>query len=700
MNYRRKYGWWSMVVAAGGGLALLAATGCEGEFPEGDPPGPGTPGTPGTGPTPGGVGEVQSPAFGGGSTDPGIFYRLKSVSSAFCADVEGGATAQADNTRVLQWTCSTGENQQWYLRKIGTADYQLSAKHSAKCLRALNGTLTSGTGLVQDICARSGTDFNGTRFTVTEVGTATPKRYQLNAGNGLCAQSQNTTRGSQVLLRPCGTGTNFLWNLEAVAALPQSDANGRWSQVHPLPSVPAGAALLPNGLVLTWASWKALRFGGADATDVTHTVIFDPNAPTSPRARVVSNTTHNMFCPGTQMMTDGRVFINGGDDRYTETTSIYNYANDSWTRAASMAQRRWYNTSVLLADGRIFTLAGNRTTAQNGSGEIYNPANNTWTFMSGAVTGPITAGGTDANRAMEHPRLLLAPNGKVFVPGPTPNMQWYTLTGTGSVASAGRRGDDEFSQNDVTVMYDVGKIFKAGGNPNYDRPDATITPSSHNSYLIDINGGGTAAVTKVAPMKYPRAFANGVVLPNGQILVVGGLDNGKGFSDDGAIRSPEIFDPVARTWKELAPHSRARPYHSVALLLRDGRVLVGGGGLCASDTCASNHPDVELLSPPYLFGATRPTITSAPTTVTANGGTFTVQVGGAAPVSDFTLVRLSSVTHSTNTDQRFLRLGAGGTGTTRTLTAPANKNIAPPGYYMLFALNGQMPSVAAMVRLN
>ena len=67
----------------------------------------------------------------------------------------------------------------------------------------------------------------------------------------------------------------------------------------------------------------------------------------------------------------------------------------------------------------------------------------------------------------------------------------------------------------------------------------------------------------------------------------------------------------------------------------------------------------------------------------------------------FSLIRLSSVTHSTNFDQRFINMPFNRTGTQSSLTAPANGNLAPPGYYLLFALNANgVPSVGKMLKLN
>jgi galactose oxidase len=277
-------------------------------------------------------------------------------------------------------------------------------------------------------------------------------------------------------------------------------------------------------------------------------------------------------------------------------------------------------------------------------------------------------------------------------------MQWVSLAGSGSIAPAGPRGDDETSQNDVTVMYDVGKVLKAGGNISYDRATPRFVPSSRNSYLIDINSG-QAVVEKIAPMIYPRAFANGVVLPDGRVFVAGGLDNGKAFSDEGNIKAAELFDPETKSWRELPPMTNPRPYHSIALLLTDGRVLVGGGGLCSKTDCAVNHPDFEIYSPPYLFAGPRPVIVSAPATVTADGSSFAVATTGA--VTRFSLIRMTSTTHVVNLDQRLIPLLAhGGPSGGWTVSAPASHNLAPPGYYMLFALAGDVPSVATIVKVD
>src|SRR6185503_1600553 len=99
-----------------------------------------------------------------------------------------------------------------------------------------------------------------------------------------------------------------------------------------------------------------------------------------------------------------------------------------------------------------------------------------------------------------------------------------------------------------------------------------------------------------------------------------------------------------------------------------------------------NQTRAELFSPPYLFKGARPTIASAPAVV-QYGSTFTVTTADAASIAMVSLIRPGAVTHAFDEDQRFLSLAfTAGSGVLK-IEAPANANLAPPGYYMLFLVN-------------
>jgi hypothetical protein len=166
---------------------------------------------------------------------------------------------------------------------------------------------------------------------------------------------------------------------------------------------------------------------------------------------------------------------------------------------------------------------------------------------------------------------------------------------------------------------------------------------------------------------------------------------------------PELWDPVSETFKQLAPMQTARSYHSTALLLPDGRVFVAGGGQCG-DGCAANHFNAEIFSPPYLFKsngsqANRPSITNVPGTAEI-GGTISVRSNNS--ISAFAILRLSSVTHSVDNDQRRvpLRFTQSPVGTYN-LSVPSDSGVVVPGYYMLFAINPLgTPSLASMIKIG
>jgi len=117
-------------------------------------------------------------------------------------------------------------------------------------------------------------------------------------------------------------------------------------------------------------------------------------------------------------------------------------------------------------------------------------------------------------------------------------------------------------------------------------------------------------------------------------------------------------------------------------------------------TGGNDHPEIEIYSPPYLFKGARPMITSAPPSV-GYGQSFFVGTPAAATISKITMLRLSSVTHAFNQSQYINELGFSQTTGGLDVTAPPNANVAPPGYYLLFILNGSsVPSVAKFVKLG
>jgi len=472
---------------------------------------------------------------------------------------------------------------------------------------------------------------------------------------------------------------------------------GKWGETIDFPIVPVAAVVLHDtGKVLTWSAYKANDFTGT-SSGVTVTATYDPaNGIVS--QRTVTNTQHDMFCPGLAIDANGRPVVTGGNS--APKTSIYDPIADAWTGGANMQISRGYQAMATLSDGRIFTIGGSWSGGRgNKNGEIYSPSSNTWTLLPGCPVAPMLTG-EDIYRADNHGWLFGWKNGYVFQAGPSKAMNWYGTTGTGSQNSAGLRASDGDAMNGNAVMYDAvnGKILTVGGAPKYQGNQAT-----GNAHIITIGTpGATPSVTQIASMSYARSFGNSVVLPDGSVFIVGGQSWAEPFTDDTAIFYPELWNPTTQKFTVLAPMVNARTYHSVGLLLPDATVFTGGGGLCGA--CSVNHFDAQIYSPAYLFNtdgslASRPKITSISTTSVKLGGSLTV--ASDSPITAFSLIRYGSATHTVNTDQRRIPLQFTGTQAGYKMSVPSDAGIALPGYWMLFAINAAgVPSVANTVLVH
>lgn len=486
---------------------------------------------------------------------------------------------------------------------------------------------------------------------------------------------------------------------------PTAATGGSWSDVIGFPLVPTSGAMLPNNKLLVFSAYTNTTYS-TTGNAVTKIAILDLNTNLISQPPDV-NTNHQMFCTGLAMLADGRLLINGGSS--DSATTLYNPFTNTWTPGPLMQIPRAYESTTALSDGRAFTLGGSwNTTLTQKDGEVFTPsgATGTWSTLPGVPERNIlTADPAGQYRADNHAWLFASSNGTVFHAGPSKQMNWISTSGTGSIIGAGQRGSSGDAMNGNAVMYDAGKILALGGAAVYQDVGAVFNAQAYRSAnTIDISGGYgvTPPVSSAGTMAYQRVFSNSVVLPDGSVLTTGGQQHPQPFTDTAPATTPELWSPLTRTFKTLASESLPRTYHSLALLLPDGRVFSGGGGLCG--TCVTNHTDGQIFTPPYLLNAdgslrARPTITNAPSSIT-KGSYISVTTSGNTPA--FSLVRLGSATHAIDTDQRRISLTPTATnGTTYTLPIPNDSGVVLPGYYMLFTLDANgTPSVSKIINVQ
>jgi Galactose oxidase-like, Early set domain len=450
-------------------------------------------------------------------------------------------------------------------------------------------------------------------------------------------------------------------------------AVGQWdAPVFGWPDVAIDLTLLPSGKVLTWGR-----------TSVPPQV-WDP--ATGAFAPVPSPSL--LFCAGHAELPDGRLFVAGGhidDYKGLPNGNVFNgdmsNGNQTWTAVAPMAKGRWYPSVTTMGTGEIAVLAGTDETAAN----VTVPE--VWT---GSSWRSLT---TAAATLSYYPRQFLAPNGKLFYAGEDDWSHYLDVSGTGAWDGTWYQRIVATRDYGSAAMYLPGKILYVGGGA-----------PTNTAETIDLTSS-TPHWTATGSMAYARRHLNATILADGKVLVTGGT-SGSGFSDEAtAVFPAELWDPATGKWSTMASAQEVRVYHSTALLLTDGRVLTAGGGDGAN--VVVRQLNSEIYWPPYLFNtdgtvATRPTITSVnPTGTVGYGAALTISTPDAATITKVTWVRLGSVTHAFNMNQRINILSfqqiAGGISA----NVPSDPNLAPPGDYMLFILNGQgVPSVAKILNLR
>jgi galactose oxidase len=478
-----------------------------------------------------------------------------------------------------------------------------------------------------------------------------------------------------------------------------SSTEGRWDpEVHRASIGLINAVLLPNK--------KVLVFGRRDAGGVgkiaNQSRLLAPTGGNAYTWKEENDITEigpvktDVFCAGQTHLANGKVLVSGGHITNYEgriDLNIFDPAKNLWTRTGQTSKKgRWYPTTTVLGNGNVFIMGGtvdkpNNVQRGNLVPELYNPRENTLVELRSA-----------GHKQNLYPWNFQISNGNIFCAGPS-GCAWNT------------GGGDSAILNTTTWKWEA-PIRRSGGAQDYGSavmfaPDQVLVtgggggPIQQSAQRINLSGPAPKWVP-AGTMNFRRRQHNSTVLADGTVFISGGtsMANFTDPAEAGKVLAPELWRPSNNTFQKLPPMKTVRTYHAFSLLLPNGTVMVGGGGYAGKEL--KNYPDFEIYYPPYLFDkvgnfAPRPQITNTKVT-TRHGAEISIGTPQAQAITRATLVKLGSVTHSFDQDQRFVPLAiTGRTATAVKLKIPANPNALPPGHYMLFIFQGRVPSLSKII---
>lgn len=209
-------------------------------------------------------------------------------------------------------------------------------------------------------------------------------------------------------------------------------------------------------------------------------------------------------------------------------------------------------------------------------------------------------------------------------------------------------------------------------------------------------------------MNARRFMSDAVLLPDGTVFVCGGAEQGYANGNSGDVRQAELYEPESQgagRFRQMASSLSERRYHSTALLLPDATVLSAGSTRGFPPEEIKLNRDLDIWEPPYLWRGKRPIIHVMGS---LGYGRETIILLNQEPlIEQVVLVRLGSVTHANNMDQRCVNLEITSRSTSQdyfphlTVRGPEDGTVAPPGSYMLFVISAAgVPSKGQIGRLK
>jgi hypothetical protein len=522
---------------------------------------------------------------------------------------------------------------------------------------------------------------------------------------------------------------------------------GRFAEYFPSPDYGDHIAMLPTGKVLIF-SFEPVEDNPQKETAPTDVIgkenagrayLWDPGKGTGPDAfksvpppLVVMPDGKNeerpapFFCSGHAFLPNGMVGVFGGNlggngGSGAKLSLVFDPWSETWHRNQDMSVGRWYPGVVEGKDGRLLIMSGQSEIGWGTPTPIVErfPAKSypvPWQKDNVPVNVPVDRFRADAPFSRDYPHLFSLRDGRIYGLGRMLNEQYVFDLDTESRAKLPDRPN--------IPCTDARDGNGAGCNPERINGSAVALPNGFqgpDSVLI-LGGNRDDANTyelakgenwvKREPRAFGRSNDNTVILPDGKLFTVNGSfhirDYGNGMYNPNAL--PKYRHTEAReadgSWK-LGPVQRLpRGYHSNAVLMPDGRILVTGDEAqqIANDPDIKDnmHGSIEMFEPWYMHVGDRPQLNRVPAGALNYDSAFSVQTSTPGSVDRAVLVAPSTVTHSTNSSQRHLQVKINNRdGNALSLQTPATSADAPPGWYMLFLLDERgVPSTAKWVKLE
>lgn len=425
--------------------------------------------------------------------------------------------------------------------------------------------------------------------------------------------------------------------------------------------------------------------------DTQDPVLFDP--VTGQKTFPAGSGTEQGCMNGT-LLADGAVLMVGGQSpsdpgAFTNAVAWVKRFTplEFWIQQSNMllAAGRWYPGLARLADGRLLVMGGGTAPAaqRTDTCEIYTPATQNFSF-------------TDTmNSPLEFPPSALLYTGKVLRTwGTSPELydpvtaQWQP-TGAFNFQSRGFPGHSDHS---LIVLAD-GRALAVG----------VSRVSQPAARMIEIYDPATGQWSLGPNPSLVRMQAEVVHLPDGHVFVgAGDQETTAGAEPNvlGIVERCDLFDPESLSWRRIADMLAFREYHAVTLLVPDGRVVTTGGTRIKFQVGPTTNA-IEAYRPPYLFRGVRPQISSPSDTTPSRGATVSLEVFPQTQLTSFVLMGVQSTTHWVEGGvPRRLVLPATQSGTDASLVLPTDPNVLPLGWYMLFGMVDDIPSVARILRVD